>query len=537
MTPEEIARWIKTTAPEDEITAALGEDLKPQKKIEYSVKPVDFMERTLGLTLWEKQAVIANSVKANPMTVVESAHSTGKSFLSAALACHWMCTHKPAAVIIISPTHNQLNNILWRYVRQFVRGHSLPGEVFETPRWTIDDDVYAIGLSPKKATQEDMATLQGYHSEYLLIILDEAAGLPRILWQAVRNLATYDTNRILAIGNPIAQSGPFWDACNSPSWKHIHMSALEHPNVVEGKNIIPGAVSRSWVEGMIADHTQKGNETHPDAIKIDWLDHWIVPDPVFKARVMGVAPGENDFQLITYAMCENAKELDPEPMGEIVLGIDPARTGGDYAALVARQGPRLLWIKRRKPTSKNPGFELAHWLKEEAEALGVMRIFVEESGLGASVVDAGRHLGLPIVGIYPSGAASNRRRFHNLRAEMYWRVREALREQIMNLPDDDLLIADLASPEYGFDLYGKIQIEKKEDIAKRIGRSPDSADALALTFAVSSLAGLDSAVMSDAVDSTRLVGGSRWHVPVVNAKTNRWINPSRKWSVARRGRR
>jgi hypothetical protein len=112
---------------------------------------------------------------------------------------------------------------------------------------------------------------------------------------------------------------------------------------------------------------------------------------------------------------------------------------------------------------------------------------IDSGGVGASAFDISRGLGLRVVGIN-FGAGSDARDktgsfgFMNLRAEMYWRFREALApeaEEPIALPPDGELEADLAAPKWTMRLSG-VQVESKDDIKKRIGRSPDRADAVVL---------------------------------------------------------
>jgi len=496
----------------------------------FPADPVEFINKKLGYQVWEKQRDIIKSVEHNKNTIVESGHSTGKSFLSSALACWWFATKQRPVIVTLAPSYNQVQNILWRYMRDMARKHGLPGDILDTTRWNMPSEPnhYAVGLSPKRNTQEDIASMQGYHSENLLVIMDEAAGMPRVMYDAIFNLATAQGNRVLAIGNPIARSGPFWDACNSPTWHHIQISCLEHPNVITGKSIIPGAVSRDWVIEMIKDHCTPCEDNMMGALEFEGI--WYLPDPVFQSRVLGVAPQESDDQLIPAGWIVTAQQMELTAEGETVIGLDPARTGGDDSTMLCRKGKKILWIKRRRPMSRDISGEIAGWLKNEIVSSEANRAFVDEIGAGAGVVDACRRDGLPVIGVNVSRPAQKKSRFANIRAEAYWRIREALRKMVLQLPEgDELLSADLIAQKYFFDHLGRIQIEDKDVIRRRIGRSPDSSDALSMTFAYSdsTIEGLDDIediqipsqlvsesrwTMTEKMSGIGSVAGSRWHV-------------------------
>jgi hypothetical protein len=373
----------------------------------------------------------------------------------------------------------------------------------------LDDDHQAIGLSPRRTTSEDITALQGYHDPYLLVIMDEAAAFNRLTWDAIGGLATAENNRVLAIGNPIAQSGAFYEACQSPYWNYIHVSGLEVPNVVHKKEVVPGLTSYRWVKEQIAYHCQEAEENIPGGFEFEGI--WYKPDNYFMTQVLGKAPLESEDQLISLEwiricqMLEASRREGDHP----VIGFDPSR-GGNDAAMIARIGAKVLWVRRKKPISKNPSEEQAQWIKEEVRKLGVTHVYIDAVGIGAGVADACRREGLPVIDVNFSFAARQTKRFNNLRSECYWIIRDLLQQEKLAIPDDDMLEADLLAQKYSYDALGRIQLEDKRQIQKRLGRSPDTSDALAITFSMGSLA--DGILMSAAdVQSLKSPTGSRWH--------------------------
>ncbi len=517
--------------------------------VDYVGKPIEFINDVLDMTLWSRQEEIIRSVPDNRFTVVEAGHGLGKSQAVSMITCWWLTTYEDEGIVItLAPTWTQVASIVWRYIRQHSRRAKLPGIVFETPRWDIAANRYGIGLSPRKASKEDMATLQGYHSKNLLVIMDEAAGLPRVLFEGVVSLCVGENNRVIAIGNPIEKSGPFYEACNSKTWHHIRISCMEHPNVIQDKEIIPGAVSRLWVDEMVRDHctsykdtsfpievTNKMSDMELEGIcppgAFVWNRAIYVPNAVFEAKVLGRPPDEASDQLIALSWVEAAKQWDYLSEGERILGLDPARYGGDYATLALRQGKKVHWVKRRKPITSDPTGELAGWLKVEMDRLGFgCWGFIDEIGIGAGVLDAAKRIGLNVRGVSYSKRARQHRRFANTRAELWWRVREALQKHELWLPDDDMLAGDLTAPKFSYDELGRVLIEAKDEIRKRIGRSPDAGDAVALTFAAPSL----DIVNEDGFDQEVLTEqGSRWYM-AVKPEGSRWRTPSSKQRFRRR---
>lgn len=533
-----LVEWLESL-PDDERTGFLLEAEAEARKQISSALPPNLIDaaRVLGVTLWsdlpdfagpDKLSQIMDHVQNGPsrFTVVESGHGVGKTFDAAAVAAAWLERYKPAAkVVTLAPTHVQVNAILWNYIRKFHNAANLTPDIFETPNWKIGPECFAIGLSPRKASADDLQALHGYHSPNLLIIMDEAPGLPRLMWEAIRGLVTGENNRILALGNPLEQAGPFWEACVGGTWNYINISCLDHPNVVLGRDAIPGAVSRAWVDEMVRDHCTPAAEGEAGAI--EWGGRWWQPDGVFMSRVLGKAPTEATDQLISLAWVSDAQTWVAEPAGyePVILGMDCSRvTHGDSSTIVARRGPQVLWVKRRKIQSANPGREMAGWLAEEYRLLGASKAYVEETGVGTTVVDSARAIGVPVVAVSP-GAGASSRNMANLRAEMWWRMREALQQRALSLPQDDMLAADLCAPKYYYDGGARIILEPKDKIRGRLGRSPDSGDALATTFAHE---GVTARHVGDAVRQVKpvaskwAIGGAERRGPGREGRGSRW---------------
>ena len=111
---------------------------------------------------------------------------------------------------------------------------------------------------------------------------------------------------------------------------------------------------------------------------------------------------------------------------------------------------------------------------------GCKHLAVDVGGPGGGVVDRLRELGHEVEAVHFGGAAEDSQRFRNWRAAAFWMLREAMEKGELSLPDDDDLRADLSALRYTFTQDGRIQIESKDECRKRLGRSPDRADAVAL---------------------------------------------------------
>lgn len=114
------------------------------------------------------------------------------------------------------------------------------------------------------------------------------------------------------------------------------------------------------------------------------------------------------------------------------------------------------------------------------KSLGARRTAVDDTGLGGGVTDRLAEMEVVVDGVNFGENARDPERFVNRRAELWWGMREALVHGMVFLPPDPRLAVDLVNVKYSFDSRGRIRLEAKEEIRKRLGRSPDRGDALAL---------------------------------------------------------
>ena len=192
----------------------------------------------------------------------------------------------------------------------------------------------------------------------------------------------------------------------------------------------------------------------------------------------------SDAQLISSALVDAARErkIDTEAHDELIMGVDVARYGDDETVICFRRG-RDAYSEPWLMFSKLDTMETAARTAQNYDRVKPDALFVDETGVGAGVVDRLRQLGYPVIavnfGSKPDGFTDAK--VANKRAEMWVRMREWLRGG--GIPDDEKLEAELTSLEYKHDANNAILLEKKEDMKKRGLPSPDRADALALTFA------------------------------------------------------
>lgn len=169
-----------------------------------------------------------------------------------------------------------------------------------------------------------------------------------------------------------------------------------------------------------------------------------------------------------------------EKSGAFIISCDPAEYGADRTAIAFRHGRTVYRIEyhSKKGTMEVAGLLAEYWREYQPDAL-----FVDKIGIGSGIVDRLKELNIPVIGVNSAERAADPERYANKRAEMWYRMKEWIGDAPNRLPNDAALIADLSAPGYKYSSNGARLVESKDDMKKRQVRSPDGADAVAMTFA------------------------------------------------------
>jgi hypothetical protein len=431
--------------------------------------PVAWVTRRLGEHLWSKQREILESVRDNRRTAVYSCHESGKSYTAARAVAWWIDSHAPgeAFVVTTAPTGAQVRAILWKEInRAHDRGH-LSGRTNQT-EWFVGNELVAFGRKP---SDYDTEAFQGIHAQYVLVIIDEANGVPKGLWDAADTLIANETGRLLAIGNPDDPNSYFAKTCQPGSgFNVIHISAFDTPNFTGEE--VPDAVAASLISPMWAAEKATG---------------WGEDSPLYISKVLGEFPAFASDAVVPFPWAQQCRVEGQARVGDVIeLGMDVG-AGGDETVLRERIGnvAGRVW----KDHSSDPAvvFNLAMQKIRETHATALK---IDVIGIGWAVagwVDTTcRDEGIvcDIVRVNVAESPQDRERFVNLRDEIWWEVgREWCREGRWDLSGcDDDVVAQLIAPKYSLQRGGRIKVEPKDEVRKRLGRSPDDADALLLAF-------------------------------------------------------
>ena len=446
--------------------------------------PVDWASRKAKIELWSKQREIIRSIRDNRRTAVQSGHGIGKSLTASVAASWWVDTHPADQTLVVTtaPSVKQVHAILWEEIRKIHRNAGLPGEVQISDNWLIGGTLVGFGRKPQ---DHDRDAFQGLHRKYILVIIDEASGIPEWLWGSARDITTGEHCRQLAIGNPTDPSSYFRKVCRPGSgWNTIKISVFDSPNFTGEK------VAKSVSEDLT-------NYSYIEEAKRDLGEG----SPMWKARVEGEFPDVDEFSVIPLGWIYQAQERWQQwdeagrpvsPDWRRIVGADIARYGNDKTCFAERIGDAFL---TPKIMPRNDTMGTAALLQRELNVERGDLAVVDTNGVGAGVYDAIKKNNFLALGVNVGNRTSltdtsGQIEFYNIRAAVYWKMREALdpaRSPTIMLPPDDNLASDLSTPHWKTMPGGKIVIESKDDIRKRLNRSPDRGDAVCLALWASGL--------------------------------------------------
>ena len=396
---------------------------------------------------------------------IRSGHGVGKSAFLAITVMWFETCYFPCKIPATAPTAHQLEDVLWAEIAKWHRvlEQRIPELAMEF-EWTRDQ--YRLKAAPKEsfavartARADKPEALQGFHSDNLLIIADEASGIPDVIFEVGQGALSSEGAFAILTGNPTRRSGFFFDTHHKlrERWETIVVNGEECP-----------LVSKQFKDDIAHQYGADSN--------------------VYRVRVLGEFPASDDDVVIPLEICEAAKMRDVDVFGEVIWGVDVARFGKDRTVLVKRRtnatiGAHLSWSGQ--DTMQTAGRIYAEWLDTPVDERP-KNIFVDVIGIGAGVVDRLQELGIPVSGVNVAEEASAGELYLRLRDELWFKARKWLEKKDCKLFDDETLIAELSLPKYKITSTGKMQVESKDEMKKRYPQSPDVADAFCMTFVAAS---------------------------------------------------
>lgn len=475
---------------------SVNADIRKWPDPRYLDDPAKFFIEVLAFRPWSKQIEIAEALVTHDRVAVGSSHKIGKSALCASIGLWWYAAKDEARVIQTSRTSRQIDEILWREMRTRWRTaeRGLCYHCARLERVTrrqvqcchtspLEGDMSVIARSGLRAddlrqiigfTGKDAEAVAGISSPALLYECDEASGIPQEIFAAIEGNRAGGA-KILLLGNPTRNEGEHFDALHTKAYVRFTISAFDTPNVIAGWQVIPGTATRSWVD--------------------EKKEEWGEDSPEYLVRVLGKHAMGEEGRTLSLQAIQDAQDAwyDTPAEGRLFVGLDVAGPGA--------QGDESVWAPRRG--KKVISLHVHRGLTEEAHLLQTLAILSEfrldnepppvvvldsEGDVGHKVATVLRayaddHPNAFVLVAFKSSqnAVKNPVVYDKLRDDAHANMVKWVRSG-GTVPPDSKLATELHAPSWYASRYSaKMKVTPKDELRKRLKRSPDRMDAVILS--------------------------------------------------------
>jgi len=414
---------------------------------------------------------------AKTRLALKACKGPGKSFAMSIVIWWWMMTRWHANCIAMSITEDNLKTNLWpELARVRQRSWALQQAFHHTAEQItakkFEQTWFCKARSfPQNADKTQQAnTIAGLHGRHPAVFCDEVGDYPEGVIVAAEAIFSsmidgLPVEGLLAMaGNPTRTDGPLYLACMDP----------EHR-----KNW--------WVKEITGDPLDPSRASRIDPV---WaqseIDKWGRESDFIKVNILGKFPSQQANKLLgpEEIAVAASREVNPRMVEQdpVVMSLDVARFGDDESVLTRRQG---LQAFRQMTWRETDLMTLADQVINQILLHKPVAMFVDQTGLGAGIIDRLRQLGTPnVIGVDFGGGPMDPR-FADRRSEMWWLMAEWVKKG-GSIPNEVTLRNELSTPLFDYKITGKTSkfiLESKKEMRKRGVHSPSRADSLALTWA------------------------------------------------------
>lgn len=392
---------------------------------------------------------------------IMSGVGTGKGGLAAILIMWFMSVFPYPKCVAVSPSARQLRDNLWSEIAKWHQKSKIRDWfVWQSDKFYLKECngqqwfISARTANPRNSADEQAETLAGIHEDFVLIVGDEATGVPDPVFRPLEATLTRKCNLCLLTFNPTKGKGFAYDT----QYKERDQWVTFRWNSEESE-----LVTKESIDRLERKYGRDSNS--------------------FRIRVLGLPPLSGENEVIPWDWIEEAVDRDLEPLtnDQLVYSLDVG-AGGDDSVLLKKFGPKVVGITA---VGYNESTKVVDWAVREILAGEPAVFFGDPIGWGWGVIGEierrVKHMDMQIMPVNVSETAYNEDRFHRLRDELWWQMREEFERGHLSIPDDPILKGDLNAPHYD-DSTGIIKVESKKDLKRRGIESPNRADALMMTM-------------------------------------------------------
>lgn len=435
------------------------------------------LKKSIGAKLTPQEAVLSKKTGIS----IRAGQGVGKdTFLSWVYLWLIFCfssAEETAGGMITAPSAAVLYDALWREMRTWIERSKTKGYDLSQVIEIHHDRLYPKALKgicevigrtvqARGGGDEEAASLGGRHWMYHINAVDEASGVSDGVFKPIEGSLTEKIAFCIYIANPTQSSGHFY---------HTHTKFREFYECRQWD------ATKSTISEIVPGMKEKIERE---------LKQYGAESNYCRVRIFGEFPISDDDTLIPlhWIMSAVGRDIEYIDENEGVAGLDVARFGSDYSALVVRRKKRVVHISKWQ--GQNLMTTCGRVKAAYDEGLFKM-VAIDSIGVGAGVLDRLVELGVPAIGVNVSETSPFRERFDRLRDDLWWRAREWFEamdgciEPALELKDE--LIAELSGIKYKYLSNGKIKVESKDEMKKRGLASPNLADAFNLCLLLTNM--------------------------------------------------
>lgn len=441
----------------------------------------DFQKDLLNAVcdVWRKAPPVINFERKTQLSVV-SGHGPGKTH-TAALIAHYMQACWPARTIVTAPKFDQVKTRMFAAIQKIdmraEQWYRKTHEIGETQAYWYNKEGgrnrnYCI-LGETAKSPENLA---GHHEVYQLVIVEEATGVPEILYPVIFGALSSGVIQILLmISNGTKRTGTFADSHLKP--REAHNYFRYHIRFENSRR-----VSRKWAQRLI--------------------EKYGADSPIVKVRVKGEFAADEPNQLIAMQWIVDARNGDPASDGSIPrkkISIDVAGGGTcnnvltyclHYQSKVVGRKQITCNFEQATTTQQTADVAEKMWKDYGLEMRNGDFFVVDVIGIGLGVAGELIKRSYPVVFHQGGASSSDPARYRNQRTQAYLSCRNALRDKQFvfteDFFDDQADWEDLEAQLVAImmkDTNDRVEdLETKKELVERLGFSPDNSDSLSMQW-------------------------------------------------------
>lgn len=374
-------------------------------------------------------------------------------------------------ILIVAPSTKQAEIIMGNVIKHFFdhpyleamieyegKKEQLKQERSRKRIVTTNGSEVMILTAEATSLSKEAKNLMGFGAS--MVIVDESSLIPdQIFGKILRMVGGYKKGKLVQLGNPF-EKNHFFKAFSQE--RYVSLSVDYKQAIKEGR------LTEEYVEEMKENLTE-----------LEWTIFYECKFP----------QGGNDDALIPidwiHAAVDNKLDIDSDAVKQ--GGLDVARFGRDKTVFIVRHGGKVIKIF---VVSEMDTMAVTGWASKIIDDYDLDTTAVDIIGIGSGVYDRLEELGYDVIGVSVGASPTDEdenKKFFNLRAQIHWNLRTLFKpnkdgKPSISIPNDPELISELSMITYKFSSERKIRIESKDELRKKLGRSPDKADALSLAF-------------------------------------------------------